>query len=455
MLSTNIANASTEGFARREISLSTRVLDGGSAGVQIDGVSRVVNAALQQDLRDASAELGYEEARSNAYGEIGRLLGTPGDTSSLTSLLDRFETVLLEASSRPDETARLVAVSDAARALVDGANRISEGYQELRQDADVSIARQIDDLNTKLAQIQSLNADIARLNGAGRDVTGLLDLRQGLVNDVSQIVPVREYPRGDEKVALVTTGGGVLLDPTAIKVDFAPTGTITADMTLSSGALSGLTINGLAAATEGTFAPFGGGTLAAAFEVRDSIVPTAQAELDAFARDLVERFEDPATDPARSLAAPGVFTDGPSPLDPLDTAGLATRLRLNTGFDPAVGGSAESWRDGIGGAVPAEAGDGRQILRYLEALQVSRAPSSTALPAIERDSSTLLADLTSLSSVRDTTAEAETLFARTRFEGQQQLVFAEGVDTDQELQKLLLVEQNYAANARVIQTIDE
>ena len=32
---------------------------------------------------------------------------------------------------------------------------------------------------------------------------------------------------------------------------------------------------------------------------------------------------------------------------------------------------------------------------------------------------------------------------------------AGGVDTDQEMQKLLLIEQSYAANARVIQTIDE
>ena len=30
-----------------------------------------------------------------------------------------------------------------------------------------------------------------------------------------------------------------------------------------------------------------------------------------------------------------------------------------------------------------------------------------------------------------------------------------GVDTDQEMQKLLLIEQSYAANARVIQVVDD
>lgn len=32
---------------------------------------------------------------------------------------------------------------------------------------------------------------------------------------------------------------------------------------------------------------------------------------------------------------------------------------------------------------------------------------------------------------------------------------AGGVDTDQELQALLVIEKNYAANAKVIQTVDD
>jgi flagellar hook-associated protein 1 len=32
---------------------------------------------------------------------------------------------------------------------------------------------------------------------------------------------------------------------------------------------------------------------------------------------------------------------------------------------------------------------------------------------------------------------------------------ANGVDTDQEMQKLLIIEQAYSANAKVVQTMDE
>jgi flagellar hook-associated protein 1 FlgK len=52
------------------------------------------------------------------------------------------------------------------------------------------------------------------------------------------------------------------------------------------------------------------------------------------------------------------------------------------------------------------------------------------------------------------TAEDEVGFAAARFNGLRERELALGVDTDAEMQTLLLVEQSYAANARVIETVD-
>ena len=46
-------------------------------------------------------------------------------------------------------------------------------------------------------------------------------------------------------------------------------------------------------------------------------------------------------------------------------------------------------------------------------------------------------------------------FASARYEQLNIMQMQNGVDTDTELQKLLSIETNYAANAKVIQTIDE
>ena len=55
--------------------------------------------------------------------------------------------------------------------------------------------------------------------------------------------------------------------------------------------------------------------------------------------------------------------------------------------------------------------------------------------------------------VRRDRAELSVTQAGTRAEALQTVLDGDGVDTDAEMQKLLLIEQAYAANARVIATV--
>ena len=52
-------------------------------------------------------------------------------------------------------------------------------------------------------------------------------------------------------------------------------------------------------------------------------------------------------------------------------------------------------------------------------------------------------------------AENTKSYAAIRQSSLEELEAASGVDTDQELQRLMLIEQVYAANARMVQTVDE
>ncbi|MFY9466608.1 MAG: flagellar basal body rod C-terminal domain-containing protein, partial [Lentibacter algarum] len=52
-------------------------------------------------------------------------------------------------------------------------------------------------------------------------------------------------------------------------------------------------------------------------------------------------------------------------------------------------------------------------------------------------------------------AEQKLTFASVRATEAEQFLMADGVDTDRELQRLMLIEQAYAANARVLQTVDD
>nr|WP_253284820.1 MULTISPECIES: flagellar basal body rod C-terminal domain-containing protein [unclassified Ruegeria] len=52
-------------------------------------------------------------------------------------------------------------------------------------------------------------------------------------------------------------------------------------------------------------------------------------------------------------------------------------------------------------------------------------------------------------------ADQRQTFANTAQQQMAQIEAEQGVDTDQELQRLMQVEQTYAANARVISVVDE
>lgn len=453
VVSSNIANAMTPGYARRELELTSVSLGGTGTGVAVVGVNRVVNRAVLTELRLADAARGGADCRAEALKRIEDLFGLPGEAGSLADSLTAFESALAVAASRPDSAARLDAAAGAAAALAQKLNAIGDGIQAIRAEADAAIAAAVGQLNADLAAIGRLNADILAYRTLGRDVTALCDQRQALVDRVATQVALREIPRPDDQIALVSEGGAILLDPTPAVIGFTRTPTITADMTIGSGALSGLTIDG-APATAGARDLLGGGTLAAWLDLRDRIATTAQADADAFARDLIGRFTGPAVDPTLAPGDPGLFTDAGAAFLPADEAGLAGRIALNALADPAQGGASWRLRDGLMAASPGAPGEARQILAWAAALDSPGTVQSGRAAGQSLDAAALAAETLSAVSAARTAAEGEAARAAGRAEGLRSLHLRDGVDSDAELQALILVEQAWAANARVLETMD-
>ncbi|SPH23423.1 Flagellar hook-associated protein 1 [Defluviimonas aquaemixtae] len=454
VVSSNVSNALTEGYARRELLLSAQSLGGNGAGVRIDGVTRVVDRVLLADRRLADADAVNAALRTDFLSRIEGLIGAPGDAGSLADRIASLEATLIQAASRPDSQARLQEVVDAARGLAGHLNTLTDAVQQARMDADDSIANQVETLNLTLEQIDRLNTEILAQRSSGRDATALMDERQRLIDRVAGIVPVREVARDHDQIALFTTGGAILLEGNPAKIGFSPVGVVTADMTLASGALSGLTINGMPVpSTDGGV--LGGGTLGAALAVRDELAPSVQSQLDALTRDLIERFESPSVDASLAPGQPGLFTDAGAALDPTLEVGLAGRMRLNALTDPAQGGALWRLRAGLGAAGPGDVGDAALLTALSHALSASRVPSSGAFIGAGRSASGLAADvLSGVASARQQ-AESRQSFSVARQGALTELHLGDGVDTDAEMQALLLVEQAYSANARVIQAIDD
>lgn len=455
VVSTNIANAMTEGFARRELELGARALAGRGTGVTVNGVKRVVDMVVLGDLRLADGAVKGGDEKLKFYSRLEPYVGSTDSDFSLSRRIANLQSAFVEASSRPDSATRLTSVAEAARGVASSLNEASRQVQTARMDADREIGAAIGWLNGALGQVAELNHQIRLVVGSNQDAGGLVDQRQALIDQISAVVPVREVNRDHGQIALFTPGGAVLLDGRPAELGFIPVGVITADMTVEGGALSGLTLNGNPVAIDREGGPISGGRLAALFDIRDRLGTDAQERLDAVARDLVERFQDPAVDPTLAPGDAGLFTDAGSAFDVVNELGLAARLKLNPAVDPTAGGEVWRLRAGINAAAPNDAGDGSLLLALADVMASVRPAASGPFGAAGRSAGGLADELASLWNADRAGVETSVGFSSSRAQSLRLLHLQDGVDTDHEMQRLLTIEQAYAANARVITTVDE
>ncbi|TBN42488.1 flagellar hook-associated protein FlgK [Paracoccus subflavus] len=452
MVAANIANASTPGYARRDLVVSPQTVGGNAGGVRIDGVSRAVNASILSELRSAESARAEAATRLTFAAEIENAIGIAGNAGSLGSALNDFRAALGSAASRPDDEVRLTHAVDKARVLARQFNTISDKVQAARSAADQAIADDVATLNVSLTQVADLNRKITALEADGSDPSSLYDQRQGIISEIAKIVPVQEVMRPAGAVALFTAEGAVLLDGTVpTDFSFAAAGQITPDQTIGA-PLALLTQNGIDLSSP-QMRLYGGGRLAANFAIRDELAPAAQSLVDDLAMDLHDRLTDPAVDPTLAAGMAGLFTDAGAFADPANKAGLAGRLGVNSALVISEGGDAWRLRSGIGAATPGAVGDSSLLIALSNAMDTAQAaPSATGfsgtatligrLGAVESQISTARVNAQSAATVRN--SQADTI--ATRF-------LADGVNSDAEMQKLLQYEQAYAANARVIQAI--
>ena len=160
--------------------------------------------------------------------------------------------------------------------------------------------------------------------------------------------------------------------------------------------------------------------------------------------------------PDTTLAAtdPGFFTDQGLALDPLAETGLAGRIALNSLVEPGSGGV---WRirDGLNAVTQGPVGDASLLQGITDALNTATLPSSTALAPVSKTFIAQVSDYSSNVASARVFAENEQVFAANRNTVLRELELSKGVDTDQELQNLMLIEQHYTANAKVMQTVDD
>jgi len=455
IVSSNIANAMTDGYGVRELNISSRAIAGHGAGARVTGVTRHEDAILTGQRRQADAELSSHATQAGFLTRLENLIGTPDQAGSLSARAARFEANLVAAANSPQSEARLLAAVQAAGALVGQINGISEGIQAERLQADSKIATRVEQINTSLAQLAALNTRIRQGDGGGRDVSALMDAQAQLLDDISPLIPLHTRRDSNSALQIYSQDGHAFLDGRPSVLSFSPASVMTPEMTLASGDLSGLTLNGYALPTNGGKNALSGGELGALFDLRDQTAVEAQSRIDAVARDLAGRFDQAGLDPTIAAGAPGLFTDAGSAVSAAAELGLAGRLSLNTAVVSDQGTAPWRLRDGLGAATEGPVGQSDFLLRQVDSLTALVSTASGGFSNAARSFAALVSDHLSLTGLARQVGEVDHTHAATRHAALRQEELAMGVDTDTEMQRLLQIEQAFSANARVISAAEQ
>ncbi len=227
----NIANVNTPGFSRRQAKLVTSEPAAGlGTGVKVADVSRTRDQILDAQIRYQNGQFSRLDTMQKAFSTIegifselaGSSAGEAGAVFSqssgvgLSGSLSRFFNAFQDLANNPESGSARAVIREEGQLLARTFNRLDDQLKTLRTDLESEFQRQVDQANTLLNEVATLNARIPSERFAGGGSTAALeDRRDYLVEQLSNIVDVSAREQEDGTLT-VSQSGRILVDHTAV-----------------------------------------------------------------------------------------------------------------------------------------------------------------------------------------------------------------------------------------------
>jgi flagellar hook-associated protein 1 FlgK len=467
--SQNVANAGTPGYAGEVAASSNLSVGGVGYGVTTGPATRQTDAALEAAVLAQGADVAGLQVTSDGLAAVGAAQGTTGAGNDLASQLGALTDSFTRLGADPSNQTQQAAVVSAAATLANGIQGQATAYVSARQAAQDSAVTDVTALNTAVQAIGALSSQIVAGTASGQSTADLQSQRAAQEQTAAQIGGLRFLPQANGDVTAIA-GGGLVVDTQASTGPFSLTAA-----TLATGAAApALFLSGANVASQVT-----AGSLGAHLTLRDATIPQAQAGLDQFAQTLSSRLANQGltlfTDPAGNAPVTGGV--------PLQAGyiGFSSVIQVN----PAVTANPALVRDGTqvvlvgtGGAAgftPNPAGGPAgfttlidAVLRYgfgaqAQAGVAQPAPATTGLGAIGtitlpyNAGGTLASFAANLvgSQAQQAGAASDSLTTSQALQStlQAKLQGETGVSVDTELSHMVVLQNAYGANAKIIAAV--
>jgi flagellar hook-associated protein 1 FlgK len=283
----NINNANTEGYTRQRVELGTREPSFTGQGyigngVQIESITRMFDQFVVDRLRDTTSTSSQYDTLSLFSARVSNLLGDSkaGLNAGLETFFNAVHDVADDPSSIP---ARQLLLSE-AESLTARFQNLDGQLGSLRNEINGNIGTVVNDINGLSSAIAEANRSIVDSNGqgSGQVPNDLLDKRDQLINQLSELVSVRTVEQDDGAVNVFIGSGQALVTrflASPLQVTSNDFDARRAEIAIVGAGAPSVITSGIS-----------GGKLGAVLDVRDQVLDPAQNALGRVATTLAVDF---------------------------------------------------------------------------------------------------------------------------------------------------------------------
>lgn len=417
----NISNVNTVGYSRQVANLTTNPSTPywGSLGqtwigdgVGVADITRIQNTYLSNSLNQNSSSLSQAGAQLSGSQQVQSIFNEPS-SSGISSAISTFFNAWSALSSSPNDSAAQLQVQQAGSSLT---NKVSGAYANLTNlelQGKTQIQGTISQIQDLAGQVAQINKEIKSLAGGSSAPNSLLDQRDQVLSQLSQLVGINVNTEANGTVN-VSVGQIDLVDSAGAHT--FPTSFDAATSTVTDGT---------------TTYPITSGQLAGQMASQQTMM-SAQSQLDTLANTLRTTVNALVSTGTTTSGATGqnFFLDGPGVTG-------ASQFAL----DPTIAANSAAIPSGTTG----KAGDGGLADQIFQLQSTSQASLGNQTPgsyynglvsSIGQQVSGLQTQQTNLGAVSS--------------QLQKQIQSVSGVNMDEEMANMLKYQQSYSAAAKTL-----
>jgi len=283
----NISNANNADYSRQRVELGTRPpsLTGQGYignGVRVESINRLFDQFTVDRLRETSSSTSQYETYFNFSERVTNLLGDTdaGLGAGLESFFDAVQTVANDPASIP---ARQLMLSE-SDSLVFRFQNLDSQLDSMRGEINGNLENIVTEINGLSSAIADANRSVvdAIALGNGAVPNDLLDERDGLINQLAELISVRTVQQDDGAVNVFVGSGQALVT----RFLDSPLQTVRNDFDSSRSEIAIVSGSASAVITDN----LSGGKLGALLDLRDQVLDPAQNSLGRIAVSLATEF---------------------------------------------------------------------------------------------------------------------------------------------------------------------